>query len=117
MPAPRTGGCQCGKSAFEVETDLDQVIECNCSHCSRKGYLLTFVPMDGLRITRGESDLATYTFNTHKIRHHFCPTCGCAPFGRGTAPTGQAMAAVNVRCLDGVEPQSLAITPVDGRSF
>jgi hypothetical protein len=55
----QTGSCHCGTIAFEVETDLAQVIECNCSHCSRKGYLLTFVPQDALAITRGESALGT----------------------------------------------------------
>lgn len=117
MAKLQTGTCHCGAIAFEVETGLEQVVECNCSHCSRKGYLLTFVPGDALRITRGEGDLTTYTFNTHTIRHHFCPTCGCAPFGRGTAPTGQATAAINVRCLEGVDPKELTVTQVDGRSF
>ena len=32
------GSCHCGRIAFEVEGDLAQVMECNCSHCSRKGY-------------------------------------------------------------------------------
>jgi hypothetical protein len=118
VSALRTGSCHCGAIAFEVETDLEQVVECNCSHCSRKGYLLAFAPIESLRIIRGENDLATYTFNTHKIRHHFCPTCGCAPFGRGTTPkTGREVAAINVRCLEGVEPASLKIVQVDGRSF
>ena len=30
------GGCHCGRVAFEVEGDLGQIIECNCSHCSKK---------------------------------------------------------------------------------
>ncbi|HET6587333.1 MAG TPA: GFA family protein, partial [Oleiagrimonas sp.] len=38
------GSCHCGRVAFEVEGDPEQLIECNCSHCSRKGYLLWFVP-------------------------------------------------------------------------
>jgi hypothetical protein len=29
------GSCHCGKVAYEVETDLEQVIECNCSICRR----------------------------------------------------------------------------------
>jgi hypothetical protein len=61
--------------------------------------------------------LATYTFKTGKIRHHFCPRCGCAPFGVGSDETGAAKAAVNVRCLDGVEPSALRIVPFDGRSL
>lgn len=109
------GSCHCGQIRFEVEGDLGQVIECNCSHCSRKGYLLWFVPREQLRLASPESSLATYTFNKHVIRHHFCPTCGCAPFGFGTAPSGTATAAVNVRCLDGVELSALQRIPYDGR--
>lgn len=44
-----TGSCHCGQVAFTVEGELAQAIECNCSHCSRKGYLLWFVPRAGLR--------------------------------------------------------------------
>jgi hypothetical protein len=109
------GSCHCGKVAFEVETDLEQVIECNCSNCSRKGYLLTIVPRAALNIVRGEDDLSTYTFNTHTIRHRFCSTCGSATFGEGMMPTGEAMAAINVRCLESVDRSQLTITSIDGR--
>ena len=44
------GSCHCGKVAYEVETDLEQVIECNCSICRRKGYLLTFVLRSALTV-------------------------------------------------------------------
>lgn len=111
------GSCHCGRIAFEVEGELAQVMECNCSHCRRKGYLLWFVPRDKLKLATPESDLATYTFNKHVIKHRFCPTCGCAPFGEGFDPSGKATAAVNVRCLEDVEPAGLKIIPVDGRSF
>lgn len=111
------GGCHCGRIAFEVEGELAQAMECNCSHCSKKGYLLWFVPRAQLRLTTSESELATYTFNKHVIKHHFCPQCGCAPFGVGADPSGAAMAAVNVRCLQNIELAALNIVPVDGRSF
>ena len=111
------GGCHCGRIAFAVETDLKQVIECNCSHCAKKGYLLAFVPRGSLRLSTPEDAMATYTFNTHRLRHHFCPTCGCAPFAEGASPKGEPTAAVNVRCLDGVELSSLTIVPFDGRNL
>jgi hypothetical protein len=111
------GSCHCGRIAFEVEGEPAQVIECNCSHCSRKGYLLWFVPRDKLRLGTPESQMATYLFNKHVIRHHFCPTCGCAPFGFGTDPKGAPMAAVNVRCLEGLDPARLKTVPFDGRSL
>jgi hypothetical protein len=55
------------------------------------------VPRARLRLAMPESNLATYTFNKHVIKHYFCPGCGCAPFGFGTDPSGTATAAVNVR--------------------
>lgn len=111
------GSCHCGQISFEVKGDLEQVIECNCSHCSRKGYLLWFLPYSDINLLSSEASLATYTFNKHAIKHHFCPTCGCAPFGFGTDSSGAATAAVNVRCLEDVELSSLKKVSVDGKSF
>lgn len=111
------GSCHCGKIAFEVEGDFGTVMECNCSHCSRKGFLLWFLPREALRLTTQEADMSTYTFNKHVIQHHFCPDCGCAPFGVGSNKAGAKMAAVNVRCLEGVDPATLTIKQVDGRSL
>ena len=56
------------------------------------------------------------TFNKHVIKHHFCPTCGCSPFGMGEQK-GVLMAAVNVRCLDGVDISALGPKPFDGKSL
>lgn len=110
------GSCHCGRISYEVDGELAQAIECNCSHCSRKGYLLWFVPRDKLRLATPASDMATYTFNKHVIKHHFCPSCGCAPFGFGVGPSGAPTAAVNVRCLEAVELSTLKRVPFDGRS-
>ncbi len=111
------GGCHCGRIAFDVDSDGGPAIECNCSICSRRGTLLWFVPRAQLRLSTPESDLAEYRFNTRRIAHHFCPTCGCAPFGFGTDQKGNAMAAVNVRCLDGVDLATVERRPFDGRSL
>lgn len=111
------GSCHCGRTRFEVEGEFEEAMECNCSHCSRKGYLLWFVPRDRLRPASLLSELSTYRFNKHVIDHHFCPDCGCAPFGLGSAPDGTAMAAINIRCLEGVELSAVKRVPVDGRSY
>ncbi len=112
-----TGSCHCGHVRFEVEGDIPAVIQCNCSHCQRKGYLLWFLPRERLTLHSPDSALATYTFNRHVIRHHFCPVCGCAPFGFGTDAQGKATAAVNVRCLENIDLATLTVQQVDGRSF
>jgi hypothetical protein len=110
------GSCHCGENAYEVEGEIGQVVDCNCSYCSRKGYLLWFVPRNQLRLTTPETRLAVYTFNKHVIKHHFCPECGCSPFGLGVAPNGLETAAINVRCLDAVDLEGLRRVPFDGKS-
>ncbi len=111
------GSCHCGRISFGVDGLLEQAMECNCSHCSRKAYLLWFVPRAQFSLHSPEADLATYTFNKHVIKHHFCPRCSCAPFGFGTDRSGTATAAINVRCLEGVDLASIRKVAVDGRSF
>ena len=113
---PHTGSCHCGRIAFEVDGELTGAMSCNCSMCQRKGALLWFVPRAALKLTTPESDIATYTFNKHVIRHRFCPTCGIHPFGEGAMPDGRQMAAINIRCLDGVEPDAVPVQHFDGRS-
>lgn len=112
-----SGGCHCGRIAFEVDAEIQKVVACNCSICSKRGYLLAFVPAAQMRLKTPPEDMASYTFNTHRIQHHFCPVCGVGPFGRGADGSGQETFAINVRCLDGVDPATLEIQAYDGRSL
>jgi hypothetical protein len=111
------GSCHCGKVSYEVKTDLAEVMSCNCSICSKKGYLLNFVAQDQFNMVSGNDALSDYQFNKKNIHHLFCTGCGIQSFARGTSPDGKAMVAVNVRCLEGVDLDKLEITKVDGRRF
>jgi hypothetical protein len=110
------GSCHCGRVAFEVSGEIGSVLSCNCSICQRRGSLLWFVPREQLRLLTPDSNAASYTFNKHVIRHRFCPTCGMHPYGEGTDPKGRATAAINVRCIEGVDLDALTVTHFDGRS-
>src|SRR3546814_17961111 len=66
------GSCHCGAVTYTVEGDIpDTAMSCNCSHCRRKGFLLTFVPIDQFRLTGGADRLTSYMFNKHNIDHQF----------------------------------------------
>jgi hypothetical protein len=111
------GSCHCGNVTFEVQTDLETVISCNCSLCSRAGYLLTFVPASQFKLLSGQSAQNDYQFNRKHIHHLFCKTCGVRSFGHGQSPDGQETYAINVRSLDGVDLDALRVTKVDGKSL
>ncbi len=110
------GSCHCGKVRYEVTLALGKVIACNCSMCSRKGTLLTFVGADQFKLLSGEDELTDYQFNRHVIHHLFCKTCGITSFARGTDPAGNPTVAINARCLEGVDVESLSVTHFDGAS-
>ena len=111
------GSCHCGRIAFEVEGTVDQLMECNCSMCDRKGSLLWFVPRSSLRLSTPESNLSTYTFNKHVIQHKFCGNCGIGPFAYGTDPKGKQTAAINVRCLPELDRSAIKVMQFDGKSL
>ena len=111
------GSCHCGKITFEVDGEMKEAMSCNCSICSRKGSLLWFVPRDQMKLLSPENEMSTYTFHKHVIKHRFCPTCGIHPFGEGVDPKGQATAAINIRCLEGIDLESVPIKHFNGRAL
>jgi hypothetical protein len=111
-----TGGCHCGKVRFEVDAPADlEVLDCNCSICSKTGYLHLIVSRSRFRLLAGEEALSTYTFNTGTAKHYFCATCGIKPFYVPRShPDGYS---VNTRCLDPGTVRSVSITECDGRNW
>ena len=110
------GGCHCGRVRFEVTApEKLEVSDCNCSICSRFGFLHLIVAAEQFTLLSGRDDLTTYTFNTGVAKHFFCTHCGVKSFYIPRShPDG---VSVNARCLDGVLIDSLSITPFDGRHW
>jgi hypothetical protein len=116
--AEYAGGCQCGAVRYRVEATLDGAVTCNCSRCQRLGAVFAFAPRAGFVLERGEGETTEYLFNRQVISHRFCRTCGIESFAYGAMPDGTAIVAINVNCLDGVDPRAIAATAhhYDGRS-
>ena len=107
------GQCQCGKVRFEADTEIKEVISCNCSRCRRLGALLSAVPADKFKLTSGKDAMTRYTFNKHAINHMFCATCGIQAFATGKLGD-KDMVMVNVRCIDGLDAAALPVRMFDG---
>ncbi|KAF2707657.1 hypothetical protein K504DRAFT_435524 [Pleomassaria siparia CBS 279.74] len=122
-----TASCQCNKFRYTVKlspplTDPTcQVVECNCSICTRNGYLLVYVPDDSItwdKDSASSDDFSKYSFATHKVQHWFCPTCGTSCFAKSVDPSFFAgMTIVNVRPFHHVHLKGLTLKPMDGRSY
>ena len=111
-----TGGCHCGRVRFEVIAPAKlQVSECNCSICSKAGYLPLVVPADRFKLLSGNEVLTTYRFNTHTAKHLFCSVCGIKSFYVPRShPDGFS---VNARCLDPGTVEEMSIRQINGREW
>jgi hypothetical protein len=111
-----SGGCHCGLVRFEVLAPARlQVSECNCSICSRAGYLHLIVPADRFKLLSGGDRLSCYQFNTGTARHLFCPVCGIKSFYVPRShPDGFS---VNARCLDPGTVEAMDIRQTNGREW
>lgn len=110
------GGCHCGAVRFEVDVPKNPVVqECNCSICSRSGFLHLIVPASRFRLLSGQNILTTYTFGEGIARHLFCGVCGIKSFYVPRSnPDGFS---VNLRCLDDLPIEQATIEPFDGQNW
>jgi len=110
-----SGSCHCGTVQFEVEAPKTfQVDECNCTICSKSGFLHLIVPTSKFTLLQGQDSRTTYRFNTGVAQHTFCRICGVKPFYIPRSnPDGYD---VNVRCLD-TQPDAMEVSPFDGENW
>ena len=110
------GGCHCGRVRFEVQAPPRlELIDCDCSMCSKVGYLHLIVPRSSFKLLSGQELLGKYEFNTGTAKHLFCSVCGIKSFYIPRShPDGYS---VNARCLDEGSVESMLIKPSDGRNW
>jgi hypothetical protein len=109
------GGCHCGRVRFRVTADLGSVVDCNCSICTKKGFLHLIVQPQQFELLSGEDGLTTYSFNTGMAKHTFCKHCGMHPFYVPRSDPDKI--DVNARCLDHIDLGKLAPKPFDGKNW
>ena len=63
--------CHCGSVVIDVTlpNGLEDPRRCNCSMCRRRGAIAASVPLDGIKIIKGENFLTLYQFNTMTAKH------------------------------------------------
>jgi len=92
------GSCHCGAVSYEVDADLSQLSDCNCSICRKKASVHHGVPEERFRLLTGADSLRAYRFNKKIATHYFCQNCGIHTFSHPrTAPE---KFNVNIRTLD-----------------
>lgn len=109
------GSCHCRAITFEVEApEVLDVENCNCSICSKSGFLHLIVPNSRFKLLTGKEFITSYTFNTGVANHTFCKVCGIKPFY--TPRSNPDGIDINVNCLD-TKATSINVIPFDGQNW
>ncbi|MDF0752014.1 GFA family protein [Marinobacter sp. 71-i] len=77
--------------------------------CARRGVVVTSVPLSAFRILQGAENLTLYQCNIRTAEHYFYSTCGIYTHHRRRSNPNQF--AVNVACIEGVNPFELGDIP------
>ncbi|MCJ1437089.1 hypothetical protein MMC27_006474 [Xylographa pallens] len=93
------GNCHCAAFKFSLKVpEITNGQACNCSICSKKGYLWLYPPNEAFTVERGEGSLTEYHSANKMFTHKFCPTCG-TPIMAMAVMNGSEMIAINLRTL------------------
>ena len=114
MQRPYALSCHCGNIRLEVDAELKDLGECNCSTCRRFGFIHWKVPRDAIQMLDEKRNLSTYAWQCVRCLWHFCPTCGTTILCTGY-PGG--IISVNARCIDYVDVFEFSVARYDGRNL
>ncbi len=99
LKTPLKGKCHCGQIEFELSCNLTDLKRCNCSHCRRKGFVMTTVKLNEFKLVSGDKFLKIYQWNTKIAKHYFCKNCGVNTHHQRRSKPDEY--GVNVGCLEG----------------
>lgn len=118
-----SASCHCGAVRFTLRSEpITTGLRCNCSICIRRGAVMSsryFRPSEV--DVEGSENLTVYQFGDRAMNHHFCRTCGIAPFSivasvppDYTGPAKPGDVRVNLGCVHDLDVLALEISVVDG---
>jgi hypothetical protein len=122
---PITGSCHCGKTAFEIDGAIPaKLTRCTCSFCAKRGTLYAYYEPAQFRLTTPAADVATYRWQTKKVAHNFCGTCGCGTFSDspdfksdGSWDGKTRRIGVNARLFDDFDAAAAPVQVIDGKNL
>ena len=94
-----TGSCHCKSITYTLTFPMaltsTKVTMCNCTLCTKNGYLNIY-PLKKDIVIKGEEHLKGYTWSETSCVHLFCTGCGSSMFAQPRDREGPDDLAINV---------------------
>ena len=109
--------CHCGQVTITLPRRPDEIRQCNCSLCSKTGFLGIYYRPDEV-VVAGELDSYVRSdLEEACITNWRCSHCGCATHWTGLGRYADGRMGVNARMLDSSLLEGVPLKPVDGASW
>jgi hypothetical protein len=109
------GSCHCSSIKFQIESNLEKIVQCNCSICIRRNAKMIMIPKENFLLLEGSENLSLYQFNTDIAKHFFCKKCGIyTHHNRKSDPNGMG---VNLGCIEDLESMEFDAIQFDGKKL
>ena len=109
------GSCHCHSVKFEIESNLEKIVQCNCSICIRRNAKMIMIPKENFKLLVGSKDLSLYQFNTDIAKHFFCKKCGI--YTHHNRKSDLNWMGVNFGCSEDIDPMEFKAIKFDGKKL
>ena len=109
---PIEASCHCGAIKFEVDAELKEVTECNCSIYRRSGGLWGYFSPRQVRFTENRGT-DFYIWGDRMLELHRCKVCGCVTHWLAVKPDYDRM-GVNARMMAPAILAQARVRRIDG---
>ena len=116
------GSCHCKATTFEVSHAPENVTQCTCSFCSKRGALWAYYQPADVKIFTDAAH-ATYQWGSKTIKHNFCATCGCTTYtetpdwSTGQPDFDNPKISINARLFDDFDLDTVEVVVIDGKNL
>jgi hypothetical protein len=112
--------CHCGGVKLKLASPPTEAAECNCSICRKLAWTLAYyAPAQVQRLTPPEREDRYMRSDMNEppcLAVHRCKTCGIATHWQSLDPNLDRM-GINVRLVEGIDPDALPRRFIDGASW
>jgi hypothetical protein len=96
--------------------EIGTVLDCDCTLCQKRGGSAAFHSRKRFHHEYAARKSRQLQIQQACDRSSFLPDCGVSPFSEGTDPKGNKMVAINMRCVEDVDPARWTSKIFNGRA-
>ena len=114
---PLVGSCHCGRVKIALPRAPDEITRCNCSLCSKTGFLGVYFPSEELQIEGEFDSYVRADSNPACIAQQRCRHCGILTHWVPLTDPPYARMGINARLFEPGTFEAIPVKEVDGRSW